>query len=157
MFEGIFAMLAFYWVYWTRGYFGRIMPLPGPAEAPLLYATATAATLSSIIPGQIANVFACRSERVSTLRLGLFSNRLILLGICTELALIAAIDYLRPLQAVFGTAPLRLVDWLFLFTITPTLLAAEEGRKLLLRRAAARRQVTKGARKCDLSSLAAAG
>ena len=157
MFEGIFAMLAFYWAYWTRGYFGRIMPLPGPAEAPLLYATATAATLSSIIPGQIANVFACRSERVPALKLGLFSNRLILLGICTELALIAAIDYLRPLQLVFGTAPLRLADWLFLFTITPTLLAAEEGRKWLLRRAAARRQVTKGARKCDLSSLAAAG
>ncbi|MCL6431590.1 MAG: cation-transporting P-type ATPase, partial [Anaerolineae bacterium] len=157
MFEGIFAMLAFYWVYWTRGYFGRIMPLPGPAEAPLLYATATAATLSSIVPGQIANVFACRSERASILRIGFLNNRLILLGILTELALIAAIDYLRPLQIVFGTAPLRLTDWLFLFTITPMLLAAEEGRKWLVRRAAARREVRKGERACDLSSLAAAG
>jgi len=156
-FEGIFSMVAFYWVYWTRGFFGVWMPLPGPETAPVLYATATAATLSSIIPEQIGNVFACRSERASVFTMGFFSNRLILLGIACELVLIAAIDYLKPLQMVFGTAPLRLTDWVFFFTITPTLLLCEEGRKWLVRRRSRPVHGKWGKAKCDLSSSVAAG
>ncbi len=156
-FEGIFSMIAFYWVYWTRGFYGVLMPLPGASAAPLLYATATAATLSSIVPEQIGNVFACRSERASVFRMGFLSNRLILVGIAVELTLIAAIDYLKPLQVVFGTAPLRLTDWLFFFTITPTLLLAEEGRKWIVRRRASQATARRGRRRCDLSSSVAAG
>ena len=163
MFEGIFAMIAFYWVYWTRGYAGVLMPLPGPVAAfglaaePVLYATATAATLSSIIPGQIGNIFACRSERVSSFRMGFSSNRLIWLGIACELLVIMCINYLRPLQAVFGTAPLRLSDWLFFFAITPILLLAEEGRKLVVRQRARANERKWGKQRCDLSSSVAAG
>lgn len=157
VFEAVFSMMAFYWVYWTRGYWGVWMPLPGAEAAPLLYATATAATLSSIIPGQIANVFACRSERASVLKMGFFNNRLILLGIACELVLIVAIDYLKPLQMVFGTAPLRATDWLFFFTITPVLLLAEEGRKWIVRRRAELAKRKRGEARCDLSSSVAAG
>ncbi len=157
MIEGIFSMIAFYWIYWTRGFAGVIAPLPGYAQAGVLYLTGTTATLSSIICEQIGNVFACRSQRASIFQMGFLSNRLILLGIATELTLIMAINYLRPLQAVFGTAPLRLADWAFLFTITPTLLLLEEGRKWIVRR---RSQKEEGQRKvgrqqCDLSSSAA--
>ena len=155
MIEGLFSMIAFYWVYWTRGFLGVWMPLPGPAAAPVLYATATTATLSSIIPEQIGNVFACRSERASIFKMGFFSNRLILAGIACELALIGAINYLPPFQAVFGTAPLRATDWLFLFTITPTLLLLEEGRKWIVRRRARSNQGKWGKQRCNLSSSVA--
>ncbi|MGQ9681859.1 MAG: cation-translocating P-type ATPase [Anaerolineae bacterium] len=155
LFEGVFSMIAFYWVYWTRGFAGVLMPLPGPAQDAVLYATATTATLSSIIPEQIANVFACRSERASIFKIGFLNNKLILVGIATEVALIAAINYLRPFQIVFGTAPLRATDWLFFLTIIPVLLFAEEGRKWLVRRRA--RQQKRGEERCALSSSAVGG
>jgi magnesium-transporting ATPase (P-type) len=155
--EAVFSMLAFYWVYWTRGYSGIVVPLPGPAVAPTLYRTATTATLSSIITGQIGNVFANRSFRTSIFRMGFLTNRLILLGIATELALIAAINYLGPFQYVFGTAPLLLSDWLFLFAITPTLLLLEEGRKWVVRRRGQTDVGKWGKKRCGLSSSGAGG
>jgi len=155
--EGIFCMVAFYWIYWTRGYWGQFMPLPSTGLAAPVYITATAACLSSIVTGQMGNVFACRSTRASIFRMGFFSNRLIWLGIAVETTLILAIDYLKPFQFVFGTAPLRLTDWLFLLTITPTLLLLEEGRKWLVRRRSSSVARKWGRRECDLSSSVAAG
>ena len=157
--EGIFCMLAFYWIYWTRGRFISWFNLPGYDQVGVLYLTATTACLSSIICSQIGNVFACRSERASIFKMGFLNNRLILMGIAVELILIAAIDYLRPLQTVFGTAPLRVTDWLFLFTVTPTLLLLEEGRKWIVRRREQWKQSQRkwGKGKCDLSSSVAGG
>jgi len=150
-------MVAFYWIYWTRGYWGQFMPLPSTGLAAPVYITATAACLSSIVTGQMGNVFACRSTRASIFKMGFFSNRLIWLGIAVETTLILAIDYLKPFQFVFGTAPLRLTDWLFLLTITPTLLLLEEGRKWLVRRRSRPAHGKWGKAKCDLSSSVAAG
>ncbi|KAB1985690.1 cation transporting ATPase C-terminal domain-containing protein, partial [Haemophilus parainfluenzae] len=63
------------------------------AAAPVLaiYAQATTLTLAAIVACQDGNVFACRSERTSILRLGFFSNPLIWLGIAIEWTLIIAI------------------------------------------------------------------
>lgn len=58
-----------------------------------LYLQSTTACLSAIVVMQIANVFLCRSDRQSLLALGLFSNKLILAGIATEITLITLIDY----------------------------------------------------------------
>ncbi len=155
--EGIFCMVAFYWIYWSRGQFAGLLHVPGPAQNLPLYLSATAACLASIICSQIGDVFACRSDRVSIFKQGFFGNRMIFLGIAVEVALIMSIVYLAPFQRVFGTAPLRATDWLFLLTITPTLLLLEEGRKWIVRRRA--RPVARkwGKEKCGLSSSAAAG
>ncbi len=133
--EGILAMAAFFWIYWSRGYAGVVSPLPGPEEDPLLYVTATTACLAAIVASQIGNVFGNRSEVLSIFHLGLFSNRLVLLGIAAELILILAIVYVPPFQAFFDTAPLRGVDWLLLCACPPFMLLAEEGRKWIVRRA----------------------
>lgn len=76
-----------------------------------LYKQATTVTLAGIVLVQIANVFACRSDRLSAAGLGWFGNPLILWGIVLELALLATITYSPLANTVFGTSPLPL--WIF--------------------------------------------
>lgn len=128
MIQSLAAMAAFYWMYWSNGYWGQWRDLP--ASGPL-YQAATAMTLGSVVATQIGNLFAQRTERVSIVRMGFFGNRLLWVGIATELLLVFAIIYLPPLQRIFGTAALPLHYWLFLFAWTPSLLVAEEIRKRL--------------------------
>jgi P-type Ca2+ transporter type 2C len=128
MIQSLAAMAAFYWMYWSNGYWGqwRDLPTSGP-----LYQAATAMTLGSVVATQIGNLFAQRTERVSIVRMGFFGNRLLWVGIATELVLVFVIIYFPPLQRVFGTAALPLHYWLFLLAWTPVLLVAEEIRKRL--------------------------
>jgi hypothetical protein len=82
---------------------------------------------------QIVNVFLCRSACEPLLWRGLLSNRLILVGIATEVALIALIDYTPWGNALFGTAPLPAAVWLFILPFALGMLALEELRKWLVR------------------------
>ena len=82
---------------------------------------------------QIANVFLCRSDRQPLLARGLFSNKLILAGIATEIVLIALIDYTPWGNALFGTAPIPVAVWLFIIPFALGMLALEELRKWLVR------------------------
>ncbi|TVM03606.1 MAG: hypothetical protein CV087_04075 [Candidatus Brocadia sp. WS118] len=91
-------------------------------------------SLAGIIATQIGNVFACRTERESVFKVGFFKNRLVLLGIASELMIILSLIYTPFLQKVFGLAPLEVRDWGFLFAFTPVLFFLEEGRKWMVRR-----------------------
>ncbi|GMV48478.1 MAG: cation-transporting P-type ATPase [Nitrospirales bacterium] len=95
-----------------------------------LYREATTVTLSGIVVAQVANVFACRSERLSAFRLGWFSNLLILLGVAVEVTLLLLLTYSPLGHMVFGTAPLP--AWIFGTLILGAigLLLAEETRKI---------------------------
>jgi Ca2+-transporting ATPase len=88
-------------------------------------------SLASIVACQLGNAFACRSAHLSIWQLGLASNRLLLVGIGVELALLLLLVYVPPLSSVFGLAPLQLKHWLLLATFGPLLLIGEEGRKLV--------------------------
>jgi magnesium-transporting ATPase (P-type) len=101
-----------------------------------LYLQATTATLSAIIAMQIVNVFLCRSPTRSILDTGLLGNRLILLGVALEVLLILAIDYTRPGNAIFGTAPIGVEAWLFVLPFGIAMLLLEEARKAWIRRQA---------------------
>jgi hypothetical protein len=70
------------------------------------YLRATTATFAAIVACQIGTAFAARTQRSSLRAIGLWSNRLLLAGIAFELVFAAAVIYLPPLQAVFGTAAL---------------------------------------------------
>jgi magnesium-transporting ATPase (P-type) len=83
---------------------------------------------------QVANVFLCRSERSSAFSFGLSSNRLILAGILTELALISLIDYTPLGNRLFATAPITWNVWLLIVPFALAMLALDELRKLLARR-----------------------
>ncbi|MBK9710869.1 MAG: cation-transporting P-type ATPase [Kouleothrix sp.] len=128
--QSLVAMLAFYFVYWTGGYWGRWLDLPADGQ---LYRSATAMTLAAVVATQIGNLFAHRTERVSAFRVGWGANRLVWLGIASELILVAAIVYVPFFQWVFGTAALPAISWLLLLACAPTLLLADELRKALLR------------------------
>ena len=82
----------------------------------------------------MANVFACRSERMSAFRLGIFTNPLILWGIVTELTILALIVYSPSGNTIFGTSPLP--AWIFgpLALGALVLLFAEESRKIVVNR-----------------------
>ena len=101
-----------------------------------LYWEATTVTLASIVLAQVANVFACRSNRLSVWQIGWFTNPLILWGIAAELTLLVLITYTRVGNEIFGTSPLP--AWIFgpLALGGLLLLCAEETRKMIARRLA---------------------
>lgn len=131
MLQSLAAMMAFYFMYWTNGYWGQIFGLPDSGP---LYQAATAMTLGAIVATQIGNLFAQRTAYSSVFRIGLFSNRLVWIGIATEVALLLLIVYVPILQTIFGAAPLGWGDWLFLLAWAPVLLLADEARKWVVRR-----------------------
>ena len=108
---------------WTWG-----MPLEWSSQ---LYRQATSVTLSGIVAAQIANVFACRSDRVSLPCLGWFTNPLMFWGIATELTILALIIYTPWGHLIFRTEALPL--WIFgpLIMGSLFLLSSEELRKLV--------------------------
>jgi sodium/potassium-transporting ATPase subunit alpha len=85
---------------------------------------------------QVANVFACRSSFESVFKLGLLSNRLIIIGIFAEIVLSVFIIYHPIGNKIFGTAPIGMDTWLLLIPFSILLLGAEELRKKLSKRRA---------------------
>ena len=128
--ESVAAMAAFFFVLHGGGWqYGQDL---GRNE--LLYLQATTACLSAIIIMQVVNVFLCRSDRESAFSFGLFSNKLILWGIITEVVLILLIDYTPWGNLIFGTAPISKGAWLFVIPFALGMLILEELRKWFLRR-----------------------
>ena len=130
--QSLAALAAFYFLYWTHGYWGQWLDLP--ASGPL-YRAATAMTLASVVVTQIGNLFAQRTESTSVLRMRWGRNRLVWVGIATELVLLALLIYVPVLQRLFDRHPCP-QNWVFLCAWTPILLMADEGRKALVRRRA---------------------
>ena len=134
MLEAAAAMAAFFFVLGEGGWhYGEPLAPTAP-----LYLQATTACLAAIIVMQVVNVFLCRDPRESVFAAALKYNPLILLSIIIELALILAIVYSAPGNAVFGTAPVALDAWLFMLPFAAAMLVLEEGRKWWLRRRARR-------------------
>jgi Ca2+-transporting ATPase len=130
--EAIASMAGFFFIYYESGW----RPGMAMADSGQIYITATTMTLAGIVASQIGNVFACRTERESVFRTGLFANRLVLWGIATELVIITSLIYVPPLQRIFGLAPLTIKEWGFLLIFPPILLLIEEARKRIVRRTA---------------------
>jgi magnesium-transporting ATPase (P-type) len=128
--QSLAVMAAFYFQYWTHGYWGQWLNLPSSGT---LYESATAMALACVVTTQIGNLFAQRTERSSVFRIGLFGNRLVWIGIVSELMIIFMVVYVPPLQDIVGTAAFSPGNWLFLFMWAPLLFIADECRKALLR------------------------
>ncbi|MEP7150662.1 MAG: cation-transporting P-type ATPase [Nitrospira sp.] len=99
-----------------------------------LYKEATTVTFAGIVAAQVANVFACRSDRVSAFRLGWFSNPLILVGVAVELTILFTMTYSPLGHLILGTASLP--AWIFgLLALGGIgLLLADEFRKFVSER-----------------------
>lgn len=129
----IVAMAGYFLVNMLAGWPG--IPLAGLGnDGDPVYIQATTMTLAGIIFAQIGQVMNCRTETTSVFKIGLFSNRRILIGIVFEVVLLVILTTFPPLQGVFHTAPLAWQDYAFLCCIPPVVIAIEEVRKAWLRR-----------------------
>jgi magnesium-transporting ATPase (P-type) len=139
--EGLLAMVGFFIIWWSNGYglseLQEITPaiLAHNAEPKLMliYTQSLTMTLAAIVACQIGNVFVCRSEYGSVLKVNWFSNKLIWYGIAAESGFMVLLMYVSPLQKIFSTAPLEIWQILILLFCPPLLLGAEELRKLVVK------------------------
>ena len=98
------------------------------------YLAATAMTFAGITACQVGTAFAARTSRASLRQIGIFSNRLLLWGILFELVFAAAVIYLPPFQAVFGTNALGLPELAILASFPLIVWGTDEVRRWVLRR-----------------------
>jgi sodium/potassium-transporting ATPase subunit alpha len=99
-----------------------------------LYLKAVTAFFASIIICQIADVLICRTRRESIFKKGLFKNRLVLLGIFSELVLLAIIVYNPLTHKLFGTHTLTLFELSLSIPFALLIFFGDEVRKIFIRR-----------------------
>ncbi|MFI6985953.1 cation-translocating P-type ATPase [Embleya sp. NPDC050154] len=127
------VMVAFFYVLWRAGWepgdpTGSGHPLHDD------YLRATSATFAGIVACQIGTAFAARTEHASLRSVGVWSNPLLLWGIAFEIAFTAALIYIPPFQALFGTSALP-ADVLALIASFPFIVwGADESRRAKRRR-----------------------
>jgi len=90
-----------------------------------------------IVVMQIANIFACRSEKYSVFKVGFFSNKLIFLGIIFELALTCILIYTPFFQKIFNTIGLGWKEWGVLSVFMVIIFFLEELRKRISKKSTA--------------------
>ncbi len=61
--------------------------------------------------GELFYLFNCRSLRYSMFRLGVFSNRWLILGVAGMALLQILFTYAPTMNQLFGTAPIGVVEW----------------------------------------------
>lgn len=126
--EGLAAMSAFYFHYWTHGFLGQWVGLPASGE---IYRTATTMTLAGIVVAQIGNLFAQHLEHESLRHSWPFRNPFLWKGAVIALVVLCMVVYISPFQIVFGTAAIPLSNWWFLLLWSPVLLLADQLRRRL--------------------------
>ncbi|MDF2153423.1 HAD-IC family P-type ATPase [Vibrio sp. CAU 1672] len=99
-----------------------------------LYRSAVTAFFASIVICQIANVMVCRTRRQSVFSLGALTNRLVILGIITELILLAVICYVPICNTFFGTAPLEAWQLLLSLPFALVIFFGDELRRMYIRK-----------------------
>jgi sodium/potassium-transporting ATPase subunit alpha len=104
------------------------------ANTNLLYMQSITAFFSAVIICQIANIFASRTRFQSIFTRGLFSNRMVLLGIASELLILAFIIWSPFANLIFNTSPIDLRYILLSVPFAVFLLVIDELRKYLLRK-----------------------
>jgi calcium-translocating P-type ATPase len=125
--EAAVEMAAFTTVIWTAGWRpGGLLPDP-----PVLMA-ASGAAFSAVVIGQAANAFACRDTRRWPGLLGWTSNRLLLVGVAVELALLGLLLFVPPLAELLGQAPPPLIGAVVAMAAAPAVLLADLAHKQLL-------------------------
>jgi magnesium-transporting ATPase (P-type) len=129
------VMLAYYFVLYRGGWRPGMQLEPNDTTfTNPLHLKAATIVFVGIVVMQIANVFACRSEKYSAFRIGFFNNKLIFCGIVFELIFTAALIYTPFFQKIFQTTGLGWKDWGILFVFMVVIFFLEETRKALSRK-----------------------
>jgi magnesium-transporting ATPase (P-type) len=103
------------------------------APAPLL-AAASGTAFTVVVLGQLANAFACRSERRAVGPWSLRGNPLLLGAVAVELALLAVFLLVPPVPGVLGHAAPPPLGWALAALAIPAVFAADAVQKAVQRR-----------------------
>ncbi len=129
MMQAAAGFFAYFYVLFQGGWtWGAELAINDP-----LYLKSVSAFFASIIVCQIADVYICRTRRQSVFTIGFFGNKLILLGIVSELLILAAIVYLPAMNTLFGTHSLTLFELSLGIPFAVLIFAWGEGRKYFAR------------------------
>jgi magnesium-transporting ATPase (P-type) len=99
-------------------------------------------THHGIVMGQVGASMGFRTSRQSVFRIGLLSNRFLLVGIAFEIAMLFALIYVPVLAHAFHMRPLDPRAWLLMAVWPVMVFGAEEARKAIVRRRAPREATT---------------
>ncbi|MEZ4601098.1 MAG: cation-transporting P-type ATPase [Syntrophotaleaceae bacterium] len=94
--------------------------------------------VNMFIFGQLFYLFNCRSLRYSMFKLGVFSNRPLLLGVASMALLQLLFTYAPAMNVMFGSAPLAIEDWIWILSGGLIIYAVIGFEKWLRRRAETR-------------------
>jgi cation-transporting ATPase F len=76
--------------------------------------TARTVAVNMFVFGETFYLFNCRSLRYSMFRLGVFSNRWLILGVATMVLLQVLFTYSSAMNTLFGSAPLGYYEWVWI-------------------------------------------
>jgi Ca2+-transporting ATPase len=85
--------------------------LMGIALAPGIPEEAKTMAFVTLSFSELLRAFTARSENYPLLRIGVFSNRVMLYAVATSLLLLIAVVYIPFLQPIFDTVPLGITEW----------------------------------------------
>jgi magnesium-transporting ATPase (P-type) len=125
--EALLEMAAFGAVLLTSGW----RPGGQPPDGAALLA-ASGAAFSTVILGQAANAFACRSTTRSPNALGWRTNPVLLMAVGIQLLMLVGFLYLPPVSAVLGHASPPPIGWIIAAAAVPAVLMADALQKRLM-------------------------
>ena len=105
---------------------------PFPGGTTLL--TASGATFTAVVIGQVANAFACRSTRLPAWQIPIRRNRLIVWAILAEIAMLLAFLFIPPLAELLDQAPPSAAGFGVALLAAPAVLVADTIQKRFVRR-----------------------
>ena len=121
--EAAMSMVAFFAVLVTSGWsFGE-------DAGPSVLTAASGAAFATVVLGQVANAWACRSATRPFWRLGLWSNSLLVWAVGLELLLLAVMLGVPPLAAVLGQSRPPLIGAAVAVLAVPAVLLADTAQK----------------------------
>jgi Ca2+-transporting ATPase len=80
---------------------------------------------------QVFNALNCRSRTTSVFKIGLTTNKYLLIGIVASVSLQVMATLLPPLQTALGTTALSIWDWLIIVLVSSSVFIADEIRKFV--------------------------
>lgn len=121
--EALMSMVAFLVVLSTGGW------SPGFAVSPTLLGVASGTAFATVVLGQVANAFACRSEGRWVGRVGVRGNRLLLYAVASEVVMLLVFVGAPPLQDLLGGHWPGALGWLLATLAIPAVLLADAAHK----------------------------
>jgi len=110
---------------------------------PQSYARGTTLYVAGIMAGQLGNFLSIRAGSQSAFRISPFRSKWPFIGVTLQMAVLAALVYVPFLQPFFNTVSVSASDWLYLCGLGALVLIVEEARKIVTRRLARKRQMTR--------------